>query len=273
MKKGSLAIFVLLACLVCCESGIAQTIAVAAGNTRQSSGGPDKVFYQADSNAPDKWRYFLEPYLMFPNMHGKVGLGNLPDAAVDENPSDIFNNLQIGVMFYGEAYSNFWVITSDLTYMKLAADAQSQHGILFGNVEVKQTMWELAMMRKLKPWLEAGLAMQLNNISSKLDLVINGSGGNRNLSETWVDPSLVVRLKWPVNRWLFQFRGNAGGFGIGSDFYWQTQAYAGYRFSKVFVLSAGYRIVGFDYEKGSDSERFLYDMNTFGGVIRLGFNF
>jgi hypothetical protein len=28
-----------------------------------------------------------------------------------------------------------------------------------------------------------------------------------------------------------------------------------------------------DYEKGSGQDRFLYDINTFGPVVRLGFNF
>jgi hypothetical protein len=28
-----------------------------------------------------------------------------------------------------------------------------------------------------------------------------------------------------------------------------------------------------DYDKGDGSERFLYDMDTYGAVVRLGFNF
>jgi hypothetical protein len=62
-------------------------------------------------------------------------------------------------------------------------------------------------------------------------------------------------------------------FGIGSDFTWQLQAYAGYRFSKLFQLTAGYRIIGIDYDKGADKDRFIFDMNEFGPVVRFGFNF
>jgi hypothetical protein len=38
-------------------------------------------------------------------------------------------------------------------------------------------------------------------------------------------------------------------------------------------LTAGYRILGMDYDKGSGEDRFKYDMNIFGAVVRFGFNF
>jgi hypothetical protein len=93
-------------------------------------------------------------------------------------------------------------------------------------------------------------------------------------TKTWFDPVLITRLTTDINgKWLFQFRGDVGGFGVGSDFTWQLQAYAGYRFTKVFQLTAGYRILGIDYDKGTDKERFIYNVDTFGPVVRLGFNF
>jgi len=72
---------------------------------------------------------------------------------------------------------------------------------------------------------------------------------------------------------MYEFRGEIGGFGIGSDFAWQIQAYAGYRFSKLFHITAGYRVISLDYKTGEGENRFLYDINTFGPVIRFGFNF
>src|SRR5215471_228694 len=63
-----------------------------------------------DSTALNKWHFLLEPYAMFPNMHGTAGLGNLPDAEVDEDPGDIFKNLQVGAMLYAEAYKGPWAI-------------------------------------------------------------------------------------------------------------------------------------------------------------------
>jgi hypothetical protein len=51
------------------------------------------------------------------------------------------------------------------------------------------------------------------------------------------------------------------------------QAYAGYRFSKVFRLTAGYRYLSMDYDKGTDADRFVYNVDTFGPEISFGFNF
>lgn len=235
------------------------------------------VAAQDTTMAKSKWHFLLEPYIMFPNMHGTSGLGGLPNAQVDEDPGDIFKNLQFGAMFYAEANKGFWTVSSDLTYMSLKSDVSAEDGIVSGTAEVKQLAWELAVMRALAPWFELGVAFQMNNIKSDVDLVINTSGGPQErtskIDETWVDPSVLTRVKFDLSKkWFFQFRGNIGGGGIGSDLYWQLQGYFGYRFSKLFQLSAGYRTISIDYETGSGDDRFVYDMTTFGPVIRFGFN-
>jgi hypothetical protein len=225
----------------------------------------------------NKWHFLVEPYVMFPKMHGTTGLGGLPNAPVDENPGDIFRNLQFGAMLYAEGRKGFWTFSSDLTYMHLKSDANINDAAGSGTVDIKQLAWELAGMRQLAPWFELGLAFQLNNIKSDVDLFINTSGGveerTSQIDETWVDPSILTRVKFGLSKkWSFQFRGNIGGGGIGSDLYWQLQGYFGYRFSKLFQLSAGYRAIYIDYETGSGDDRFVYDMTTFGPVVRFGFN-
>ena len=69
-----------------------------------------------------KWQFLVEPYLMFPNMKGEVGVADLPAAPVDEDPSDIFDHLQMGAMFYFEAHNDQWMFSSDLLYMDLESD-------------------------------------------------------------------------------------------------------------------------------------------------------
>jgi len=224
-----------------------------------------------------KWHFLLEPYIMFPNMHGMTGLGGLPNAQVDEDPGDIFSNLQFGAMIYAEAIKGFWTFSSDLTYMKLKSNVSAKNEVVSGSAELEQLAWEIAGMRKLAPWFELGLAFQLNHIKSDVDLFINTSGGREErtskIDESWVDPSILTRVKFDLSKkWFFQFRGNLGGGGIGSDLYWQLQSYFGYRFSKLFQLSAGYRVIYIDYETGSGNDRFVYDMTTFGPVLRFGFN-
>ena len=85
---------------------------------------------------------------------------------------------------------------------------------------------------------------------------------------------IVARIKsQPEQKFAYQLRGEIGGFGIGSDLAWQIQAYAGYRFSPLFEMTGGYRIISLDYENGRGTDRFMYDVDTSGPVIRFGFNF
>lgn len=236
--------------------------------------------YGQGSNNDGKWHLILEPYLMLPYMNGKSGVGNLPDAEFSQSAGDIFKNLELSGMLYAEVIKDRWAMTSDMSYMKLGSDVSVKNDILRGDASSKQFVWEVGGMYRFLPWLEAGLAFQLINLKSGLDLEYTNLSGeavkkSNDLSKTWVDPSLLVRTSYVFpgsGRWSCQFRGNLGGLGIGSDLYWQVQAYAGYRFSRVFTLSLGYRATGVDYQSGSGEERFLYDVVTHGPVFRFGFD-
>jgi hypothetical protein len=227
----------------------------------------------------DKWRFLVEPYLMFPYISGDIGIENLKEVQVDADPSDILNNLHMAAMLYLEAKNNEWAITSDLVYMNLQKDVTPTRLIRSGTVTLKQTIWELAGLYRVLPYLEVGIGGRLNVLTTDLDAERNVlPEGSEELtghhSVTFFDPILITRLTYNINgEWLFQFRGDLGGFGVGSDFTWQLQGYAGYRFSELFQLSAGYRILSTDYDTGDYEDQFIFNVNEFGPVIRFGFNF
>jgi hypothetical protein len=224
------------------------------------------------------WEFLIEPYLMFSNMKGTIGLGELPDGEVDASIGGIFDHLQSGFMLYAEAQNGTWALSSDLLYMKLKQDVVPTKAISSGSASVAETAWELAGLWKILPWLEGGIAGRLVSIKADMEVVRNQIGGGttaqaEGMTQTWFDPLLVVRMKLPDSgKWLLQLRGDIGGFGVGSDLTWQIQAYGGYRFSELFQVTAGYRALGIDYGKGADKERFLYDVTAFGPVVQLGFN-
>jgi hypothetical protein len=226
-----------------------------------------------------KWNFLVEPYLLFPNMNGKTGIGNLPDVTVDANPGDIFNKLQMGAMLNMEASNANWAIATDFIYMDLKQDVTSGLLINNGDLSAKQFAWELAGLRRVTPWLELGIGGILNSIKAGVDINVSNIGGgttnrSKELSKSWYDPMLIARIKHnPVKKFMYEVRGEIGGFGIGSDLAWQIQAYAGYRFSKLFHITGGYRVISLDYSTGEGENRFLYDIDTFGPVIRFGFNF
>lgn len=233
---------------------------------------------QQTGGTEKSWSFLVEPYLMFPSMKGTTGIGDLPDVEVDASAGDVFSNLKFGGMLYAEASRNHWTFTTDILYMNLEQDTRTGALIKKGELSAKQFAWEVSALRRILPFMDVGIGARYNSLTCGLDLTRNTMEGpeerSRELKESWVDPILITRLKaTPTEKVMLQLQGDVGGIVLGSDISWQVQAYAGYRFSELFQLSLGYRIISIDYEKGSGEDRFLYDVNTTGPVIRFGFNF
>lgn len=177
-------------------------------------------------------------------------------------------------MFYFEATNDNWAVTSDLIYMKLGQDVVPGNIVTGGDVTMKQTAWEVAGFKRIIRYLEAGLGGRLVSLYTGLDIETINESGEGSASKTWFDPIVIFRSQGAIReKWILQFRGDIGGFGLGSDFSWQVQAYAGYRFSKLIQATIGYRYIGIDYDKGERLDRFVYDIDTYGPVVRIGFNF
>jgi hypothetical protein len=225
-----------------------------------------------------KWNYRIEPYIMFPNMSGQTGVAGLPLADVDASASDIFSKLQMGFMLNFEAGNGTWAINSDFLYMSLEKELSASTLVNGGIVNAKQMGWEIAGFRRVAPWLEFGVGGLLNSMEVEMNIDQKQAGGGSvnksgRQSRTWLDPMLITRLTTPGNKkWFGQLRGEIGGFGIGSTFAWQVQGIAGYRFSKLFDMSLGYRAISLDYKDGDGARAFIYDVTTSGPMIRFGFS-
>lgn len=237
---------------------------------------------QITVSTKSEWKFIIEPYMLFPNMNGTVGLGSgevIPDVDIDASSNDILGQLKMGFMLNAEASNGKWTLGSDLLYMSIAQGVEPSILIENGELSVKQLGWEVSGLYAVKPWLDLGIAGMLSSINSEVDLNKKEIGGgtttkNKSLTETWFDPMLIARIKSSSEaKIVYMFRAEIGGFGIGSDLAWQLQAYAGYRFSKLFQITGGYRIISIDYESGSGQNRFMYNVDTSGPVLRFGFNF
>ena len=229
---------------------------------------------QAQETTTKNWHHLAEIYLMFPNMSGETAIGELPTVSVDADVSDIFDALEMGAMLYLETTNDDWAITSDFIYMKLGHDLEARTIVEGGELEMRQYAWEVAGLKRIMPWLDAGLALRYNQLNMDLDIKFPNETKEKSTSESWVDPVVIVRSNHAFNEhWFTQLRADAGGFGIGSDFSWQLQANVGYRFSDLLQTSLGYRYISMDYEDGEGEDRFLYDMDMNGFVVRVGFNF
>lgn len=63
--------------------------------------------------------------------------------------------------------------------------------------------------------------------------------------------------------------GDVGGLGAGSKFSYSATAIAEWRFQRNVSLMGGYKILGFDYERGDTA----YDLRMQGPISTLAFKF
>ncbi|MDG3582433.1 hypothetical protein [Galbibacter pacificus] len=52
--------------------------------------------YGQDGDMDNQWDFLIEPYIMFSNMSGHLGVGVIPPVEVDVEPDDIFSSANRG---------------------------------------------------------------------------------------------------------------------------------------------------------------------------------
>ncbi|HTE32715.1 MAG TPA: hypothetical protein VK666_20180 [Chryseolinea sp.] len=221
-----------------------------------------------------KTHFLIEPYFMAPTMKGEIGVRQLPASEVDADAGDIFGQLKFGAMAYVEVnYDYKWSVTTDFLFMDLESDVKPDAIVTGGTVEAKQLAFEFAGLKRIAPWFEVGVGGRVIDMKLDVDLSTVTGGRSGSSRKTWADPIIIVRSQGKIqDKWLLQFRGDIGGFGIASDLTWQIQANVGYQFSKLVNASIGYRVLDVNYDKGDGTERFMYDIATSGPVLRVGFS-
>lgn len=223
----------------------------------------------AQSATPEgRWEFRLSPYLLVPHMSGTTGVGDL-QVDVDVGPEEIFSRLQFGMMLSAEANNGTWGIALDAIYMNL--EESGTFGPISAEAHFKQGVLELIGLRRIAGWAELLAGGRFNLLSGELQ-TSGLQSRSTSADQTWFDPIIGARLQAPnTGSWLLVFRGDVGGFGVGSDLAWQVYPSVGYRFSKLFELNLAYRVLSMDYSKGDPA--FLYDMRTFGPEFGLAFHF
>jgi len=129
-----------------------------------------QTFAQDSIQPDDSWHFKVEPNMMLPHMKGKASVSRLPNVQVSQSPSDFFEHLKFAGMLTFEAENKDWVITSDIIYASLAANVKKDPLVLDGKLTAKQFSFEAGLLRKITPWLEAGISMNLVNIKSGFDV-------------------------------------------------------------------------------------------------------
>jgi len=217
----------------------------------------------------DEWKFTLAPYLILPYMDGKAAIRG-HEVEVDVSPSEIFENLQFGAMGYFEARKARWGVGIDAVYMALGTTVDRPSS----NVDFNQGAYTFMGLRQLNEKVDLVFGARWNVLQGKLDFKEPPLQGIIEGTKQWVDPIVGLKLKQKLGgRCSFNFEGDIGGFGAGSDFAWQLFPTIGVDLNKRASIGIGYRILSMDYETGSEDELFKYDVATQGIVLGMAFNF
>ena len=166
-------------------------------------------------------------------------------------------------------------MTLDGIYTSLEANGTGPAGLVNADIDLDLTLFQADFGYATSDRFAVFGGFRYND----LDIGVKASGPlgdsqSAGKDESWVDPLIGARYTWPFSEsWSLMLRGDVGGFGVGSDFAWQGTATLRWQTSPRLGVVFGYRYLDTDYEDGSGSDAFRYDMAMHGPAAGVVFTF
>jgi len=230
--------------------------------------------------------------------------------AVDYSPIDVIEALDwpgLPVwMHYAEVNYDRFAIFNDLVYARLSGSgsfsASGAGATLTGTITGTQEQLVTELGGAYTVWRDAPLGTpgstqfdvlaggrywyQKITLAATVDIsgtlaglpVVGGRAIARSGRVVWIDPFVGFRVRHKIAEGHeLSFRGDIGGFGLGSDFSWQALATYNVELysDDSFALDGylGYRALSVDYSKGRGNGRYEYDVVQHGPVLGLTVRF
>jgi opacity protein-like surface antigen len=221
----------------------------------------------------DAFRNTLELYLMGASMSGTVGVAGL-DSSIDVPSSAIFENLKFAVLtdYRGEAPK--WAVQADVVYMNIGSSGSGAQGLGSADVSMEQFIVDAVGAYRLSKSFELLAGGRYTALQTTVELTTPLGYEEAKAKKDWFDPVVGAQAFLPLSKALqLQLRGDIGGFGVGCDFTWQATARLNWQVSRRITVGAGYRWLDQDYESGSGTSTFAWDVLTQGPLVAGGVTF
>ena len=224
------------------------------------------------------WDFNLAPlYLWMVDMEGDLGIGRI-DTGVKVDFGTIFDNLEEVFTVHFEAmHKSNWGLFFDYSYLDVGASGPGFLGQLpvTINIDMTSTIVEVGGLYRIENGphgFDMLGGVRYTKMEPDLTVTIIPPGQKLSISEDWYDPIIGVRYFYDFgNKWMLSARGDIGGFGVGCDFTWNVAALVHFQPWKNAGFVAGYRALDQDYEDGTGSSRFKYDMRLAGPLLAINF--
>ena len=212
------------------------------------------------------WDFNLAPlYLWMVDMEGDIGIDQtvLP---VDVDFGTIFDNLEEVFTVHFEAmHRSNWGLFFDYSYLDISASPSPL------TIDMTSTLIEAGGVYRTENGPHTfDMFGGVRYTKVEPDITIGSPPPLVSISEDWYDPFVGIRYDYDFgNKWRLSARGDIGGFGVGCDFTWNVTAMVHFQAWKYADIVVGYRVLDQDYEDGTGSSRFKYDMNLAGPLLAL----
>ncbi|MFZ4688501.1 MAG: hypothetical protein ACOYLS_04630 [Polymorphobacter sp.] len=230
------------------------------------------------------WDIIVTPYFMAPNMDGKAELGRL-ETQVSQSPSDIFSNLNWGVMGSVEVNNGNWGVNLDVNYMNLDLTPNDRTRLTADGHQAAYTATVLKRVHE-NAWVYAGARLSDMGVNFGCQSQCLPNGGinvpgnitvptiDTSRNKSWVEGLVGFRAELPFNDKLdLTFMADVGGFGAGSEISVNVWPQLGIRLGGSAKAMVGYRLIYVKHESEDDGRRFVYDVLTFGPTLGVEFRF
>jgi hypothetical protein len=163
------------------------------------------------TGAQERWSTKVEPYVWVPELTGEGSAEGGPEADLEiDYPGGLSAALPLTLLFDAPGRSS---LRLDVLYARWTDDEGSVQ------TESQLSLLDLGYGYALSP--SCDVMAGVRGVELSLDAQV--AGFDADASEAWVDPWIGGRGSLPLRGgWSLEGYGDAGGFGVGSDFTWQA---------------------------------------------------
>lgn len=231
-------------------------------------------------HADSDWDFRLTPYIWFAGVEGDVStIPGGPSVPLDISASDVLSDTEASFMVLFEAKKQKHGLLIDILYSKVESDDELVPEINLNLKSISRSKiftaaYSYEIYKKEQTVVDVFGGARYWDVD--MTLAFGGglgllAGRTLEIKDSWVDPLIGIKARTPLGNSKFYTAGAllVGGFGIGSDSFYDVAANIGYQWSKTIGTTLGYRLFDVDYDKDS----FKYNAKQEGWQIALSWAF
>jgi hypothetical protein len=257
----------------------AATAAVVAGACTEAPAAAQPA--DAAEPAAGKWSVTVAPYLWAASMDGNATVAGIK-SDVDVPVQDVLKDLSFGAMMLVDVRKDRFGIAVNGLFARVSPDSDvngikidvTSDTVQLGVAPYYRVVdWQYGVSSSGQPlrlFVAPEAGFRFTYLRTELDL---HPGPTVDGSESWVDPLIGSGIGLDLSdHWTLVGEANVGGFGVGSDFAWNAQAFLGYKttlFGRPTTFAIGYRALYQDYHQHD----FEWDATMHGPVIGAAVRF